>query len=157
ATYTPLGSGIAEILLGGIQTRVMGYTCPIDDPVTLAIAGDRPLTHQLLAKAGLMIPRYVEFTLKEMARAVDFMESGQREWGVKPARGTGGGRGITTGVRSRSHLALAAAAAAVYGDDLLIEEQLEGANYRLLYLDGVLLDSYVRQSPTVVGDGRSTV
>src|SRR5205823_1628012 len=63
----------------------------------------------------------------------------------------------TTGVRRRSHLALAAAAAAVYGDDLLIEEQLKGDNYRLLYLDGVLLDAYVRQPPTVVGDGRSTV
>ena len=157
ATYKPLGSGIAEILLGGIQTRVMGYTCPIDDPVTLAIAGDRPLTYRLLAGAGLRIPRYAEFTLKELARAVGFMESGRRECVVKPARGTGGGRGVTTGIRRRSHLAMAAAAASVYGDDLLIEEQLEGANYRLLYLDGVLLDSYVRQPPTVVGDGRSTV
>jgi cyanophycin synthetase len=157
ATYTPLGSGIAEILLGGIQTRVMGYTCPIDDPVTLAIAGDRPLTYQLLARAGIMIPQYAEFTLKEMARAVGFMESGCRECVVKPAKGTGGGRGVTTGIRRPLHLALAAAAAAVYGDDLVIEEQLEGDNYRLLYLDGVLLDAYVRKPPTVVGDGRSTV
>ena len=157
ATYTPLGSGIAEILLGGIQTRVMGYTCSIDDPVTLAIAGDRPLTHQLLVKAGLPIPRSAEFTLNDMARAVEFMESARRECVVKPARGTGGGRGVTTSIRRRSDLALAAAAAAVYGDDLLIEEQLEGANYRLLYLDGVLLDSYVRQPPTVTGDGRATV
>jgi cyanophycin synthetase len=157
ASYTPLGSGIAEILLGGIQTRVMGYTCPIDDPVTLAIAGDRPLTYRLLARAGLRIPRYAEFTLKEMARAIGFMESGRGECVVKPARGTGGGRAVTTGIRRRSHLTMAAAAASVYGDDLLIEEQLEGSNYRLLYLDGVLLDSYVRQPPTVVGDGRSTV
>jgi cyanophycin synthetase len=157
ATYTPLGSGIAEILLGGIQTRVMGYTCPIDDPVTLAVAGDRPLTHQLLVKAGLMIPRFSVFTLKEMTRAVDFMESVCGDCVVKPARGTGGGRGVTTGIRCRSDLALAAAAAAVYGDDLLIEEQLDGANYRLLYLDGELLDAYVRQPPSIVGDGRSTV
>jgi cyanophycin synthetase len=135
----------------------MGYTCPIDDPVTLAIAGDRPLTYRLLTGAGLRIPRYAEFTLQELARAIDFMEAGRRDCVVKPARGTGGGRGVTTGIRRRSHLALAAAAASVYGDDLLIEEQLEGANYRLLYLDGVLLDSYVRQPPTVVGDGRSTV
>jgi cyanophycin synthetase len=135
----------------------MGYTCPIDDPVTLAIAGDRPLTYQLLARAGIMIPRYVEFTFKEMARAVGFMESGRRECVVKPAKGTGGGRGVTTGIRRPLHLALAAAAAAVYGDDLLIEEQLEGDNYRLLYLDGVLLDAYVRKPPTIVGDGRSTV
>jgi cyanophycin synthetase len=157
AIYTPLGSGIADILLGGIQTRVMGYTCPIDDPVTLAIAGDRPLTYQLLAGAGLKIPGHAGFTFTEMAQAVRFMESGHRQCVVKPAKGTGGGRGVTTGIRRPLHLALAAAAAAVYGDDLLIEEQLEGDNYRLLYLDGDLLDAYVRKPPTVVGDGRSTV
>src|SRR5665213_3407721 len=50
-----------------------------------------------------------------------------------------------------------AAAAAVYGDTLLIEEQIGGDNYRLLYLDGELLDAFVRKPPTVIGDGRSTV
>ena len=157
ATYTPLGSGIAELLLGGIKTRVAGNICPIDDPVTLAIACNRPLTYQLLASNGLTIPRYAEFTLKTMDRAIDFMESSPRECVVKPASGTGGGRGVTTGIRRRFHLALAAASAAVYGDNLLIEEQLEGDNYRLLYLDGVLVDAFVRRPPTVVADGRSTV
>jgi cyanophycin synthetase len=125
--------------------------------VTLAIAGDRPLTYRLLARAGLMIPRYTEFTLKEITRGISFIESQRRECVVKPAKGTGGGRGVTTGIRRPLHLALAAASAAVYGDHLLIEEQLEGDNYRLLYLDGVLLDAYVRKPPTVAGDGRSTV
>lgn len=157
ATYTPLGSGIAEILLGGIQTRVMGNTCPIDDPVTLALASNRPVTYQLLTRHGLAIPRYAGFTLKTLNQAIAFMESCAGECVVKPARGTGGGRGVTTGVASRTHLALAAAASSVYGDDLLIEEQLEGDNYRLLFLDGVLLDAFVRKPPTVVADGRSTV
>ena len=40
---------------------------------------------------------------------------------------------------------------------MLIEEQVEGDNYRLLYLDGVFLDAFVRKLPTVVADGRSTV
>ena len=68
-----------------------------------------------------------------------------------------GGRGVTTGITRSSQLARAAAAASVYGDELLIEEQVEGDNYRLLYLDGVLLDAFVRKLPTVVADGRSTV
>jgi cyanophycin synthetase len=157
ASYTPLGSGIAEILLGGIRTRVVGTTCPIDDPVTLAVASDRPLTYQLLARNGLTTPRCAEFSFREIDRAVAFLESVGRECVVKPAKGTGGGRGVTTGIRRRSHLAPAAAAAAVYGDELLIEEQLEGDNYRLLYLDGVLLDAFVRRPPTVVADGRSRV
>jgi cyanophycin synthetase len=76
---------------------------------------------------------------------------------VKPAGGTGGGRGVTTGVQTVAHLARAAAAAAVYADELLIEEQIAGDNYRLLYLDGKLIDSFVRRLPHVVGDGKSTV
>src|SRR5262249_25380102 len=157
ATYMPLGSGIAEMHLGGIKTRVAGYTCPIDDPVTLDIAGNRPLTYRVLAREGLPIPRHAEFTLKTIDRAIAFMESSPGECVVKPATGTGGGRGITTGIRHRFHLALAAASAAVYGDHLMIEEQLVGDNFRLLYLDGVLLDALVRKPPTVVADGRATV
>src|SRR5215471_5278532 len=61
ASYTPLGSGIAEMILGGIQTRVVANTCSIDDPVTLAIASNRPLTYQLLSRNGLKTPRYAEF------------------------------------------------------------------------------------------------
>jgi cyanophycin synthetase len=64
---------------------------------------------------------------------------------------------VTTGVRSTFHLARAAAAAAAYGEQLLIEEQVEGDNYRLLYLDGELVDAFVRTPPGVTGDGRSTV
>jgi cyanophycin synthetase len=157
ATYRPLGSGFAEVTRGGARARVVDNTCPIDDPVTLAIASDRPLTYKLLAENGLPIPPYAEFAFHQVDRAVAFMESGPRECVVKPSRGTAGGRGVTTGIRRRSHLVRAAAAAADYGGDLLIEEQLEGQNYRLLYLDGVLLDAFVRKPPSVVADGRSTV
>ncbi len=76
---------------------------------------------------------------------------------VKPAVGTGGGAGVTTGILTGFQLARAAAAAAIYSDDLMIEEQIEGDNYRLLYLDGELIDAYARRRPAVVGDGRSTV
>ena len=77
---------------------------------------------------------------------------------MKPADGTAGGAGVVTGIRRRSQLALAAAdAAAGFGPELLIEEQVAGANYRLLYMDGELLDAVVRRPPTVVGDGRTTI
>ncbi len=157
ATFTPLGTSISEIRLGSRRVRVFENTCPIDDPVTMAVAGDKGLTYKLLEDEDLPTPRHALFTFKTMADAIRFLEDSARDCVVKPARGTGGGRGVTTGVRTRSHLARAAAAASVYGDDLLIEEQMEGDNYRLLYLDGVLLDAFVRKSPGVVADGKSRV
>ena len=157
AKFTPLGGGISEIRLGSCRVRVFENTCPIDDPVTLAIAGDKVLTYRMLEEEGLATPRHAGFSFKTMAAALRFLEGSARDCVVKPARGTGGGRGVTTGVRNRSHLARAAAAASVYGDDLLIEEQMEGDNYRLLYLDGKLLDAFVRKAPAVVADGHSNV
>src|SRR5690606_25658221 len=92
-----------------------------------------------------------------ITRASEFRLEIGDDWVVKPAGGTGGGRGVTTGIRTPGHLARAAAAAAVYSDDLLIEEQITGDNYRLLYLDGELIDAYVRRLPAVTGDGRRSV
>jgi cyanophycin synthetase len=157
ATCVPLTTGMSEIRLDGVRTRVFENVSAIDDPVTLAVLHDKPLTSRILRAEGIRVPEHVTFGLGDPAPAVEFLESRAGDCVVKPASGTGGGRGVTTGIRRRSHLARAAAAAAVYADDLLIEEQLAGDNYRLLYLDGELIDAYVRRFPSVVGDGRSSV
>ena len=158
ASWQPLGSGFCEIVSGDVRTRVFDNVSAIDDPVTLGILHDKPLTHRILSREGLSVPRHAVFTLKDLRPAAEFLAAaGGTECVVKPATGTGGGAGVATGIRTRWQLARAAAAAAVYSDQLLIEEQIEGDNYRLLYLDGELLDAYVRKFPAVVADGRSTV
>lgn len=157
ASFIPLGAGVSEIRLGRARVRVIENTSAIDDPVTLAVAGDKVLTYRLLTGQGLPIPRHAGFTFKTVGRAAEFLDASPGDCVVKPAGGTGGGRGVTTGIRTRSQLARASALAAVYGDELLIEEQKAGDNYRLLYLDGLLLDAFARNPPSVIADGRSTV
>ncbi|HEV7299966.1 MAG TPA: hypothetical protein VGN72_11425 [Tepidisphaeraceae bacterium] len=157
ATYTALGSGIGEIDLDGQRTYVTDNVTAIDDPVTLAVLHDKVLTHRLLREEGLSVPRHAAFSIGELGPAKAFISTCLGDCVVKPAGGTGGGRGVTTGIRRPSHLARAAAWAAVYNDELMIEEQIHGDNYRLLYLDGVLIDSFVRRLPSVVGDGRTNV
>jgi cyanophycin synthetase len=157
ATFQPLGGGISEIALDDARTRVIENTCAIDDPVTLAVLSDKALTHRIVSAEGVPVPSHLAFRYKQLDKAIDFLRSTAADCVVKPAAGTGGGRGVTTGIRTPRHLAGAAANAAVYTDDLLIEEQIEGDNYRLLYLDGQLADAFVRKPPTVVGDGTSAV
>src|SRR4051794_7224170 len=157
ATYQPLGRGIADVVLGEARVRTLENTCSIDDPVTLALALNKLLSYRLLDQSGLPTPPHTEFTPATIDRALAFLASAAGPCVVKPASGTGGGRGITTNVVRPSHLARAAAAAAVYADELIIERQVAGDNYRLLYLDGVLLDAFVRKLPTVTGDGRSSI
>lgn len=157
ASVQPLGGGLAEIRRDGVTVRVWKNLSPVDSQVVLNIAGDKPLVYRLLAERGVRVPRHVTFTLDALHQAVRF----QREIGgdcvVKPARNTGGGLGVATGIRGRRTLIWAAAAAAAHCPELLIEEQLSGNNYRLLFMDGELIHAVRRDPPTVVGDGASTV
>jgi cyanophycin synthetase len=76
---------------------------------------------------------------------------------VKPARGSAGGVGITTGLHSLISVSRALIEAGAFCSDAILEEQVEGGVYRLLYLDGELVDAVLRRPPTVTGDGRSTI
>src|SRR5207244_2601203 len=111
ASFEGLGDGVAEIALGAARIRVCENTCALDDPVTLSVLAHKPLTHRFLAREGLPVPRHLEFRLDELGRGIAFLESSRGACVVKPARGTGGGRGVATEIRHRGQLARAAAAA----------------------------------------------
>lgn len=152
-----LGAGVLEIGLEDGPVRVAQAYTPLDDPVTLRVAGDKALVHRLLAEAGVAVPEHVEFTLASIDEAYAFLDRVGGSCVVKPARNTGGGKGVATGIRNRRTLRWAAAAAAGHGTSMLIERQTTGINFRLLFLDGRLLDAVERRPPTIVGDGSSTV
>src|ERR1700736_2505852 len=57
-TWTSLGSDIGQIELAGEFTRVDGSVSEIDNPVTIALLHDKPLTHRLLKAEGLCVPRH---------------------------------------------------------------------------------------------------
>ena len=113
--------------------------------------------HNLLAGHGLPMPRHLEFSFAELELAAKFLDGTDRPCVIKPACGTGGGVGVVTGIRTRWQLAMASWNAARWGDHPIIEEQVDGDNYRLLYLDGKLVDVVKREPPTVIADGTSTV
>ena len=129
----------------------------IDDPVTHLVALNKVLVNRLLAAAGLPLARSVTFTLATIGQAVAFLEQLHGPCVVKPANGTGGGQGVIAGIRSTRQLGWAATIAAQACTEMLLEEQIAGSNYRLLFLDGVLLDAIERCPPSVTGDGCSTI
>ncbi len=157
ASCKRLGYGFCAIARDDLATRVRQNWTAIDDPVTLNIAINKALCNQLLTEAALPIPRHVSFTLRTLPRTLAFLEQIQKEVVVKPANGTGGGQGVTTGIRTPNQLAWAATLAAQSGGEMLLEEFIPGDNYRLLYLDGELLDAVQRRPPSVTGDGHSTI
>ncbi len=157
AEIQSLGHGVLEIHLHDRLTRVMQNTTALDDLATHCLVRTKPVVHDLLADQGLPIPRHVVFTLDSLPRATSFLQEAASPCVLKPATGTGGGLGVTTGIRTCWQLTRAAWATAPHSRDLLLEVTVAGDNYRLLYLDGQLLDVVRREPPTVTADGASTV
>jgi cyanophycin synthetase len=182
AVVTPRGGGELELSRGDRSIRVRETRCSIESREALERAGDKVLVARLLADAGLPSPPHQVVTLATLADAREFLASTPGPYVVKPAEYTGGGQGVTTNVRTWAELRRAAAAAAAAGAraartgraggalqrlqaklgavatvPLLVQRQVPGVNFRLLYLDGVLIDAVRREAPSVVGDGLRTV
>ena len=152
-----LGGDIYEITNGGQSVRVCLNYSPFDDCVTLQLAGNKPAVYGLLAEAKVPIPRYAHLSVLDMSVARTFLSQSDRPVVVKPAYGTGAGEGITTNITTIRRLYQAVAWSSAFCSELVLEEQIEGDNYRLLFLDGELLDCIVRWPPRLVGDGVSSI
>jgi D-alanine-D-alanine ligase-like ATP-grasp enzyme len=157
ATFTILDDELWEIQLGEKKTRVLNYKMEFDNPITLEMAGKKPLVYRLLQRSGLRVPDYAVFRLEDLHRAVAFLERNPQGCVVKPVSGTSSGLGVTTHVLTRRELRKAAILASLYCPDLLIETMIPGESYRLLILNGELIHAVRRAGPRAVGDGASTV
>lgn len=149
--------GYWRISKGGRTAIVKQYSVMLDSQVMLNVMGNKALTLSLLREKGCPIPAFHRFAMPMLAEAEAFLRSLARPVVVKPMSGTGGGQGVTTGIRSSQELRRAAKFASRFDTDLLIEEQLEGHSYRLLFLNGRYIDAVRRDPPAIAGDGRSSI
>jgi cyanophycin synthetase len=157
ATLTELGGGRREAHRDGRTVPVDGNDTGIDSRETFDRLLDKTWTHTRLTGAGLRVPRHRQVAARDIRGASAFLRATGGAVVVKPAGGTGAGWGITCGVRTHADLVLAMLDAGRYCPDLLLEEQAPGEMYRVLVLDGAVIDVVRRGSPTVIGDGSSTV
>jgi cyanophycin synthetase len=157
AQVEELGDGFLVISRDRAETLVRRHLVMINDPATSALALDKSLVHGLLAAGGLPVSEYLEADRHDRPAALAFLGGGAQPCVVKPASGTSGGTGVTCGVESAEDLSRAWLAASRWDRRLLIERQCSGDEYRLLFLDGELIDAVRRGRPCVSGDGSATV
>jgi len=161
AELVELDGGFLEIRCGGVATRVWRQLSALDEAVSLKLALDKTFVHRLLTDRGVRVPQYVEFGHTELEPALRFMAecggSSLSSFVIKPADGGRGGAAVTPCVQNEVQLARAVLSAARLDTRVLIERQVPGDMYRLLFLDGELVDVVRRLSPHVTGDGRSTL
>ena len=157
ATVQKWDAGFTRLTRNGTILVVRGPEVRLDDKLTLDLMGNKAMTYELLAEQGLDVPRHVRFSISDMSKALGLLADAGRPLVVKPNFGTGGGRGVITGVSTVSDLRLAAFRAARFDPDLIAEEQIEGQSWRLLFIDGRFLDAVRRDPPRIVGDGSKSI
>jgi cyanophycin synthetase len=157
ARVKSLEGGFAMITQGELSTIVNQGNVMLDSHLTLRMMGNKGITNSLMEMCGLSVIPHEVFSIGDVGIALRFLEEHGGPVVVKPASGTGGGRGVTTGIRSGRALKHAVRIAARYCNKMIIESQVDGASYRLLYLEGELIDALRRDPPCVTGDGTSNI
>ena len=125
-----------------------------DDYVRLT---DKPAQKLLLAEVGLPAPRLLA-CLAADDDVGDVLGSAPVSFPcvVKPCIGTYS-RGVFTHIRSRQLLRVAVERITTAGNRVLVEQQIEGAHYRVLCVAGRFAGCVERRPPRVTGDGMRTV
>ena len=122
-------------------------------------AENKALTYSLLSMNGVSTPATVVLGSEdEISAAYDMLDRHQRLV-VKPVD-TNHGDGITVNVTTKAGLEEAVAYAKEAGGkepDVIIQQQVDGDEYRFLVVDGRVLAVASRRPPFVIGDGVLTV
>jgi cyanophycin synthetase len=156
ADFVQLSDDIWELRTELSFVRLFQYQLELDNPVTLQLAGRKPLVHKLLSAKGIAVPASVTFSLKTLRKAEEFLEQHRLGIVIKPASGYAG-KGVTTNIVHPFEIRSAAVLASLYDQNLLAEKQIAGECFRLLAFQGKVISAVRRTGLRITGDGRSTV
>lgn len=139
---------------GRRQRRVQAAMTDKTSCIGVDIACDKNLTKKLLFEGGIPVP-YGHIVSSEN-EAVEALKDIGGEVAVKPYDGNQG-KGVSLRINSEAEVRTAFRVAQAYGEEVIVEEYIEGKHYRLLVLDGCLAAATERIPAHVTGDGVSTI
>lgn len=152
-------SGITRAVKAGRELYFKS-TCPTLTPsLGYFAAEDKVLTYSLLSDRSINMPASRVISPGEPVNTVRAMLEKFDSLVVKPAS-LNHGDGITVGVRSEEALKKAidyAQKAAGMPMDVIVQQKVEGDEFRFLVVDGKVVAVASRRPPYVVGDGTSTI
>ncbi len=145
--------GLFRLNWGGRVIRCRESLSELTSAVALSICDDKRMTRRIVEAAGVRVPERID--PDDMVALKQALERyGQLV--VKPARGEQG-QGVAVGLGTLDEVQVALERARRICPEVLIEEQVQGEDLRLVVIDYKVVACALRRPPRVIGDGHSTV
>lgn len=147
-------SSLVQFGYGKYVKRIRASCSSLTSEIATEIAGDKELTNHLLLEAGLPSPRGVIVT--DQAAAIEAARRLGFPVVTKPIDGNHG-RGVNIGLSRAEDVRWGFSQAQAHSGQVLVEQQFEGEDHRLLVIGGKLVAAAKRVPACVTGDGTSTI
>lgn len=139
---------------GKNRRLIQATTTSLTGDIAVDIAQDKDLTKKLLAAANIRVPRgIVARDESEVLRAFEDLEG---PVALKPVDGHHG-QGVALNLNTPAEVGAAYLLAARYSETVIVEEYLEGKDYRVLVVGGKMVAAAERRPAHVVGDGIQSI
>ncbi|GAB3872295.1 cyanophycin synthetase [Hymenobacter segetis] len=147
-------SSIIQLGYGVNQKRIWATTTSLTSHAGVEVAGNKNRTKAMLNDAGVPVPRgttvYSEAGLRDAIDELGFPIV------TKPLDGNHG-KGATIRIMNWKDAAEGLKAAQVYSRAVIVEQFIEGFDFRLLVVNGKLIAAAKRTPAAVTGNGKSTI
>lgn len=122
--------------------------------ISVEIAQDKNLTKKILTEN--FIPTPEGLVVESVDKLKDVMAEFSGPYAVKPLDGNHG-KGVVLNLNTLEELTDAFHVAQGYSSKVLVEEMVQGKDYRVLIVDGTLVAAAERVPARVIGDGKNSV
>jgi cyanophycin synthetase len=145
---------LIQLGTGRHQRRIRASITSLTSQIATDAAGDKDLTKSLLADAGLPVPRGAVVRCAE--DAVREAERIGYPVVTKPLDGNHG-RGVSIGLTDAAAVRAGFEEAARHGRNVIVEQQYQGHDHRILVVNGEIVAVAERVPAHVVGDGTRSI
>jgi cyanophycin synthetase len=150
---TPTGS-LVQLGYGVHQKRILASETSNTSAIAVELCQEKPLTNRMLRAVGVPVSEGRSATSADDAWTI------AQEIGVpvvvKPESGNQG-KGVSVNLRTEAEIRAAFTIAQKIASEVLVERHIEGADYRLLVVNGKMVAAALRRPPEVMGDGQRTI
>ncbi|NLJ84296.1 MAG: cyanophycin synthetase [Halanaerobiaceae bacterium] len=147
-------ASLYQLGYGRKQKRIEATIASTTSCIAVDIACNKIQTRALLQEAGIPVPR--GFVVEKITQLREIIHRLGTPLAVKPYN-SNHGKGVSLNINNWPDLKEAFQQAREYSKKVLVEEYVEGKDYRLLVVGGKMVAAAERIPPHVIGDGKSSI